>query len=255
MTKKVRRQQRQQRRKDVLKKKNTTALLKNIHKPTTRHKWDSAKIQRALLSQIISEVGLFANTDKDQNLDECLSNIVASMTVINIGKSSMYRWYVHYQKYGEIPVVTATREGRKSTSNKLIDDEISYLKRIVNRFPQYYLDEIADVFHARFPSLESRKSEKDIWLCLTEKCNYRLKVYTDIALQRNEQERNHFRHALDLMITNPEQVILIDETARDKNSSRRRRIWALRGQKAEFNNIFDAATEEDYSMIGAADLQ
>ena len=121
MTKKVRRQQRQQRqqrRKDVLKKKNTTALLNNIQKPTTRHKWDSAKIQRALLSQIISEVGLFANTDKDQNLDECLSNIVASMTVINIGKSSMYRWYVHYQKYGEIPVVAATREGRKSTSKK-----------------------------------------------------------------------------------------------------------------------------------------
>ena len=128
------------------------------------------------------------------------------------------------------------------------------MKRIVNRFPQYYLDEIADVFHARFPSLESRKSEKDIWLCLTEKCNYRLKVYTDIALQRNEQERNHFRHALNLMVTNPERVILIDETARDKNSSRRRRMWALRGQKAEFNNIFDAATEEDYSMIGAADI-
>ena len=115
MTKKARRKQR---RKDVLKKKNTTAMLDNIHKPTTRHKWDSAKIQRALLSQIISEVGLFANTDKDQNLDECLSNLVASMTVINIDKSSMYRWYVHYQKYGEIPVVTATREGRKSTSKK-----------------------------------------------------------------------------------------------------------------------------------------
>ena len=73
-------------------------MLNNIHKPITRHKWDSAKIQRALLSQIISEVGLFANTDKDQNLDKCLSTLVASMTVINIDKSSMYRWYVNYPK-------------------------------------------------------------------------------------------------------------------------------------------------------------
>ena len=31
-------------------------------------------------------------------------------------------------------------------------------------------------------------------------------------------------------------------------------MWALRGLKAEFNNIFDAATEEDYSMIGATDI-
>ena len=81
-------------------------MLNKIHKPTARHIWDSAKIQRALLSKIISEVGLFANTDEDQNLDERLSNLVASMTVINIDKSSMYRWYVHYQKYREIPVVT-----------------------------------------------------------------------------------------------------------------------------------------------------
>ena len=144
--------------------------------------------------------------------------------------------------------------GRKSTSKKWNNGEISYLKRIVNRYPQYYLDEIADVFHAKFPSLQSRKSEKDIWLCLTEKCNYRLKVYTDIALQRNEQERNHYRHALNLSVTNLEQVILIDETARDKNLSRRRRMWVLRGEKAEYNNIFDATTEEDYSMIGAADI-
>ena len=31
-------------------------------------------------------------------------------------------------------------------------------------------------------------------------------------------------------------------------------MWALWGQKAEFNNILDAATEEDYIMIGAADI-
>jgi len=77
------------------------------------------------------------------------------------------------------------------------------------------------VFHAKFLTEEWKKSDNDIWRCIHNKCNYHLKVYTEIVLQRDKQERNHFRYALKLMTTNVDQILLIDKTNCDKNTSRR----------------------------------
>jgi len=98
------------------------------------------------------------------------------------------------------------------------------------------------------------KSDNDIWRYIHNKCNYRLKVYTEIALQRDEQERNHFRYALKLMTTNADQILLIDETNRDKNAARRRRMWALRGQRAEMRKKFDVSEDDVYCMIALGDI-
>jgi len=75
-----------------------------------------------------------------------------------------------------------------------------------------------------------------------------------VALQRDKQERNHFRNALKLMTANADQILLIDETNRDKNAARRRRMWALRGQRAEMRKKFDVSEDDDYCMIASGDI-
>ena len=224
-----------------------------LRKDNSRLVWDHSRIQSTILYNIISEVGLFANKEKDKNLFKSLRELRDKSTIIQVPVGTMYDWYVHYQQYGEIPVDTQ-KNRRKTHRTKWKDEEIKHLKRIVNKFPQFYLDEISDHFHARFPKMERRKSDSAIWRCLHKHCNYRLKVCTEVALQRNELERDRFRLALNLMTTNVEQHIIIDETSKDQNSARRRRMWALRGETATLKNVFNPDGDENYTMIGASDI-
>ena len=225
----------------------------NIHKKESSRHWNNGRIQRTVLSQIVSEIGLFANKEKDKNLTKCIRELHEQMSVITIPTKTMYNWYVHYQQYGEIPAETM-KNGRQSYSGKWKNEEINHIVRIVQQFPQFYLDEISNHFHARFPKRKQQKSDVDIWRCLHDHCNYRLKVCTEVALQRNELERDRFRLALQLMTTNVSQLIIIDETSKDQNSARRRRMWALKGDKAELRQVFNAPDDENYTMIAASDI-
>jgi len=173
--------------------------------------------------------------------------------------NTMRRWYIHYQQYGEIPEETKKRTQKRKrttpeaeTATKFTTQQLSFLKMIVDDSPHLYLDEISERYHQKFS--DDSKSDCSIWNALTKRMNYRLKVYTEIALQRCEQERAKFDYALKLMVRNPNQVILIDETNKDKNAGRRRRILTLRGNKAEWKSVFAAKDNEDFSMIGAANL-
>ena len=196
-------------------------------------------MQREVLIKIIPAVGLFANTNKEVSLTKHLECIKEDLGEISPSTKTMYTWYVHYQKYGELPDETKERnKGRKRVStSKWSKEQFRQLKLIVHWNPHLYLDEIADRYNLRFPSKEEMKTENQIWYAMRYKMNYRLKVYTEITAQRSEQERNRFRRALKLMVRNNRMVILIDETAKDKNTSRRRRMWALRGQKAVDKDI------------------
>ena len=155
-------------------------------------------------------------------------------SILEVSKPSLYRRYVNFQQYGEIPALTR-KNNRKSYSKKWKDEEIRHLLRIINKYPQLYLDEISDHYLARFPEAEESKSDNDIWRCLRNKCGYKLKVYTEIALQRSKLERAHYMHALNLMVSNPDQVVLVDESSKDKNAARRRRIWALQEKRQNFD--------------------
>ena len=56
----------------------------DAHRSTTRDVWNDGKIQRKILSRIILDVGLFANKEKDKNLDACLRRVETELGLLNV---------------------------------------------------------------------------------------------------------------------------------------------------------------------------
>ena len=228
------------------------SVIPEITRRSNRSPFNSARIQNHVLCTIIERIGLFANTDGNIHFNNCLLQIRIEEGNLCPSTSTMRRWYIHYQQFGEIPLDTKKRIGvdrRYCTAWK--SHQLCVLKEIIMFNPHFYLDEIQVSYHRRLPN--DKKSRTSIWSAL-QKIGYRLKVYTEIALQRDEEERDLYRQALKLEIRNPLMAILIDETNKDKNTGRRRRMWALKGDKAEWKAIFAPYDEEDFSMIGAANI-
>jgi transposase len=88
---------------------------------------------------------------------------------------------------------------------------------------------------------------------LHEQINHSLKVHTEVALQRNDDERELYKLALGNMTRRPDMLVFVDETAKDELASRKRRMWVLRGKKAELAARF-APEKDRFTMMGAADI-
>jgi hypothetical protein len=98
---------------------------------------------------------------------------------------------------------------------------------ILNENPEFYLDEIVDAY---FKQTKNLLHPSTIWRKLIKQ-GYRLKIYSERAKQQNEADRAAYMKALHLLVINPNQVLLIDETHKDKLSSHRSRAWGRIGHE------------------------
>lgn len=92
--------------------------------------------------------------------------------------------------------------------------------------------------------------------CLWEKLrdlNYSLQVATKVALERDEELRNDYLEAVEWACTHVDQLVYVDETAKDRNSARRRRYYSKRGQTPVASEMFHGA-DVRYTMLAAADI-
>ena len=65
---------------------------------------------------------------------------------------------------------------------------------------------------------------------MKDKLNYSLQIASDRSFAKDEEERNEFLEALEnRRVINPNQLVFVDESQKDRNSTRRRRSWARRG--------------------------
>ena len=220
---------------------------------------DSIRIQAAAVMFIIRRVGLFA---KHGSLSRVLREYKKKAEeIVSVSEKRLREWYLHYQQYGELQAETSRwrsrRDRKKKRSNKRaprVDywppSYIKTLKDIVKDHPEYYLDEIQDEFEKR--SYGVRKSCTAIWKRL-DLCGYSLKKVTYVAAERDAAERRRYINCLNRIVQDPKMLIFIDETAKDRNASRRRRIWAVRGTKAEMP---EPLSRDDlrYTMLGACDI-
>jgi len=153
----------------------------------------------------------------------------------NIHEAVTRRWWKHYLFWGESPSETKSkmkklnRLAKKFKQTSIVTDSIvETLKEIVDERPELYLDEIAIELGVRkncFLSLPT------LARTLRDRVGYSLQVYSEIAIQRNEVERVRYKEALNTLVTDPGQVVFIDETHKDRNSSRRRRGWGIRNSR------------------------
>jgi transposase len=223
-----------------------------------RSPWNDLRMQRYCLRLILALVGLFAN--KERALTRALRTTRKELGALCPPFNTLRNWYKHFQQYGKLPAETARRNRhrrsykrnqRRGVHAKWQPEQIRILKEIVDANPSYFLDEIARDYHLQFPS--DHKSDNDIWKCLHEQIQYSLKVYTETALQRNDNERELYKLALGNMTRRPDMVVFVDETAKDELASRKRRMWTLRGKKAELAARY-APEKDRYTMMGAADI-
>lgn len=165
-----------------------------------------------------------------------------------------------FGKYGELPYETKehfqkVRKKSKWLSKRAIinEDQLQQLKNIIDRNPSLYLDEIAALFGMQ---IGKYLHPATIWKYISNNynLNYSLQCLTERALQRNQVEREDFKHFLEFYLQDkPEMLVMVDETHKDRNAARRRRGYGKRNN----GGLNDDKWFKDcvrFTLIGVADI-
>jgi hypothetical protein len=154
-------------------------------------------------------------------------------------------WHNHYEKYNGLTIDTthfyttlaSSVPGKGNGFVKSVhwkEEKTSFLVAILNENPEFYLDEIVDAY---FKKTKILLHPFTIWRKLMKQ-GYRLKIYSERAKQQNEADWAAYMKALHLLVRNPNQVLLIDETHKGKILSRRSRAWGRVGHAVAMDKWF-----------------
>lgn len=173
-------------------------------------------------------------------------------------RSTIRQWWIHFGQFGELPYETKEyfRKIRKKHNwlpikSNIDDTQLQRLRNIIDRSPSLYLDEIASIFGMETGIYYHPAT---IWRYMTNYLGYSLQCLTERAKQRNQVERENFKHSLEFYLQNhPEMLIMVDETHKDRNAARRRRGYGKRND----GGLNDDKWFKDcvcYTLIGVADI-
>ena len=167
------------------------------------------------------------------------------------------RWWNHYLLWGE--TLSETKQKLKKINKLAYKNKatsvvtatiIATLKQIIDEKPELYLDEIADKL------VEERNcylSMSTISRVLKNQVGYSLQVCYEIARQRDEVERMRYKEALRVLVNDVAELVFIDETHKDRNAGRRRRVWGVRNSGGMGINRWFRMNVR-YSLIAAMDI-
>ena len=225
----------------------------NITKWQDRHY--GPRMQSQVVSFLLNQTDYYNSIRFDVPLDQLYQEC---HTELGVSKAMTHKWWLSFNLFGELPYETAAfmrrvkkKYGWLSKSNNVNDSELQILERIVDRRPDLHLDKIA----LRF-GLETGKylHFSTIWKYITTHLGYSLQSLTEKAAQQCEIEQAEFLTALTLALQdNPELIITVDETHRDRNASRRRRGYRRKNNRGlQLTQWFKNCIR--YTMIGVADV-
>ncbi|KAJ2927230.1 hypothetical protein H1R20_g9862, partial [Candolleomyces eurysporus] len=126
--------------------------------------------------------------------------------LLGVGKSVVYQTLKYYREYGEAR---------------------NFINSLVKRNHSIYLDEIQDELWEKRGVNVSIATLHRTLRCL----NYTHKRVSAEAWERNEEHRNIFLSLVADIVTDPHQLMFVDEAARNQRTSNQTRGWALRGNK------------------------
>lgn len=168
------------------------------------------------------------------------------------------KWWNYFLVFGDVrPFIEKKkrmlnkRYGRTSTRGNWTPARTATLKRIIDRRPDLYLDEIQDQFHLETGELWSTSY---LWRKLQVECGYSLQVATDRSTRRQQEDIDAFFDDLNRMVSDPSMLVFVDESAKDRNSSRRRRSWSRRGQTPFRQSYIATRDANRYTLIAACDI-
>ena len=172
--------------------------------------------------------------------------------------TAIRKWWDHFIQYGDTPAYARRTEVRrykkryKQLTNRgnWTEEQTEMLKEIVDQHPEYYLDEIQLVF-----CLEMKEdwSAPYIWERLIGDCEYSLQKVADKTYHADKELQRQHEEELLLYCTHPNQLVYLDESQKDRNSSRRRRYWYMRGQSPFRDAYFEGTRGKRYTLLAACD--
>jgi hypothetical protein len=169
-------------------------------------------------------------------------------------KQCARRWVMHYIKFGETPEESkAWQRMRQSGVRRRLwtDADTRKLKHIVDLEPGLYLDELVD----RMETVTGKRWHYSvIWDKLRNQVGYSLQVVSDKAAEMDVEERESYMEAVKAAVIRPEMLVYIDETHKDRSSSRRRRWWSRRGRTPVRTSRFDLDVRMRYTLLAACDI-
>lgn len=180
---------------------------------------------------------------------------------VRIPRSTLARWKQSYDWWGETPAATKRRikkklrggRGRRSMS----DVDVQALKHIVDRRPQLYLDQMQRALRR---VLDVTFNIRTIHRYLTKPpaqggLGYSLKVLSYKAMQATAFDRKVYLGRL-RQVTDPAQLVFVDESSVGKNAGRQRRGWGRMGGPSPAFELFAEGEfhGNTFTLIAAVDL-
>ena len=151
--------------------------------------------------------------------------------ILSVKKSFVYQTLRYFRQYGVSHNVNA---GRGGWPRKLTTIDVKYINNMVKKRRSCFLDEIQhDLFEAR----GSVVSITTLYRTL-QRLNYTRKRVSAIALERNNIRRSAFMNMIAEIVSDPHQLMFVDEAARNRKTSARAYGWSLRGMKCVQRRFF-----------------
>ena len=213
------------------------------------------RMQAKVISCLLEKIDFYESLQHDYPISRLF---VQCEQEFGVCRTTVREWWNSFELYGELPY--ETREHMKRVQKKykwlpegakINETELHQLKGIIDRRPDLYLDEIALLF-----GIETGKyvHHTTLWRYVTVHLNYSLQCLTERAMQQSEAERSDFKHSLELLLQdNPEMLVMVDETHKDRNAARRRRGYGKKNDGGlKLNQWFKNTVR--YTLIGVADI-
>ena len=122
------------------------------------------------------------------------------------------------------------------------------LRSIITRTPALYLDEIATLLKDPGNLNGAQYSMSSISRRLRQ-LSFSRKVVHEKATQAIAAEKAGFINTLRTVLDNPEMVIFIDESNKDRIAAKRKYGWGLEGTDPNYHTLFNMDIR--YTLIGA----
>ena len=162
--------------------------------------------------------------------------------------------------YGMTPIEWREYEKKRKALLKLPDTEatgkvsaasVVELKTLVDTRPDLYLDQLQHELYVRTGDLISLAT---VWNIIHKNFGYTLQALGTMAKAQDAGARVAYLDSLNGLTEDPKMFVFVDETAKDRNSCRRRMGWARRGRGLHYRCDYESWRDKRYTFIAAMDI-
>jgi transposase len=175
-----------------------------------------------------------------------------------IPRQTKERWKAAILEYGMTPIDWKEEEARRNLSHPphhadaVMDDAtVAALKTLAEQQPDLYLDQMQDEM---LRITGKRIALITLSTTLRERLGMTLQKLSSMSSAQDDAARLAYVNHIHILTEDPKMFIFIDETAKDRNASRKRMGWAKRGRGHHYRRDYERWQDTRYTFIAAMDM-